>query len=621
MLSTKCPRNILRYGLVNSQRLSQLGYNFSTWPHCQQARQSALNQSRSKPTISSIPDTLSKNPEKFIHLTSVDQFLNKDSVNWDRVSIAFQTYYQRKDHKSGFRLANRIVDMNLIPPPNVVGFMLRLLADQDMRLSALSILQIFETSVQSRVFLSDLSINTLIWSMRQCHDPFARAAFLQLFKVYFEYATPKQQLGYAVQNSFLHSLVESGELEEARALYDEIIDRALKEPDAATQTTLLENFPWNSLFESAVSKWSEASFGLTILKHMDQLNLSVPSHFWHLLLESSIAHRDNEILDYVWKKAYQTGKITLADSSLRSVFQLFIEESGSSVPLEALQKLALQDPSGLATNRDLSKLIDIYLTSPTFQVNKPVTLQSILQSVQRIHDYMPKSDLRDLDQTCEVLWNLIQEQKVRPEDLVGAVVEAGRNGESPESLTFVMNFVLRACNQTQAASMCFYLYRSLIQKGAIPDTLTFEYLAFAALCLGNSKKLGYLIYQECEVRGSKPSRRMIELLIRGSLKGSDFTSTLFYISRLQNPRIELSQHLMQHLTRSFASKKDSRLQELLSNPLAVKGQYADFPSDSTLERSASPGSSENLRYSFYFDKGNSYRFVHGWPLKDLARAK
>lgn len=610
----------MRYGLFKVQRLSKLGCNISTWPHCQQARQSALNLNRSKPTTSAIPDTLSRNPEKFIHLISVDQFLNKDTVNWDRVSIAFQTYYQRRDHKSGFRLANRIVDMNLIPPPKVLGFILRLLADQDMRLSAFPILQIFETSVHSQVHLNDLSINTLIWAMRQCHDPFARAAFLQLFQEYFEYATPKQQLGYAVQNSFLHSLVESGELEEVRALYSQIIDRALSETDAATQSTLLENFSWSSLFESAVSKWSEVGFGLTILKHMDELNLSVPSHFWYLLLESSIGHRDIQSLEYVWKKAYQTGSVTLPDSSLRSVLQLFIEESGSSVPSDALQKLALQDPGGFATNRDLSKLIDIYLTSPTFQATKSLTLQTILQSVQRLHDYMPTTDLRDLDQTCELLWNLIQEQKIRPEDLVGAVVEAGQNGESLERSTFVMNFVLRTCNQTQAASMCFYLYRSLIQKGVIPDSLTFEYLAFAALCLGNSKKLGYLIYQECEVRGSKASRRMIELLVRGSLKGSDFTSTLFYISRLQNPRIELSQHLMQHLTRSFANKKDPRLQELLSNPLAVKGQYADFPSDSALEKSASPGSNENLRYSFYYDKGNAYRFVHGWPTKDLVRA-
>lgn len=616
-------RHVPNVSRKNFQVKSALISGFSALAAVQLAHKSTFTlQAPTLSAFSSIPDTISPNSEKFVHLTSVDQILNKDSVNWDRVSTAFQTYYQRKDEKSSFRLLNRIYEMGLIPPANILGLILRLLSQQDVRLSTSSILTVFENVVEKKALLSDIAVNSLIWSMRKCNDPFARAAFYNLFQVYFAYSPTKGPVFHEVYASFLHSLVESGELEEAKRVFEQSLHVIFK-ADVTEQTMMLEGFPWNNIFEIFVSKWNEVQFGITVIESMERLNLIIPHHFWHILLESSISTRHVEGSEFVWKKAVQTSKIFPSDSALSSMLQLYVEPAGNSIPYEALQKLSLQDPYGAVSISETPHFTEIMLTSPTFLHNSSITLQSLLNSICTLNQYMSGVDVRDLDLVCELFWNLVLEHHITPEQITTTLMEVVKtqnstsNKDIQTTSSALMNFVLRACNQNQAASTCLHFYRSLVQQGAIPDSTTFESISFAALCLGNSKKLGYLIYQECQAYNVKPTGRMIELLLRGSLKGTDYSSTLYYISRMNNPRDELPQHLIQHLTRSFNNTKDNRLHELLSNALAVKGKYLDFPSDRLLEKSASPGVRDVLRYSFFYDKGNCYRFVHGWPIEQL----
>lgn len=596
------------YGLKNllSTKGPSITYRFSS-------RSPLQLRKASNAATTAIPDTLPKNADKFVYLTSVDKLVNKNFANWDRVSIAFQTYYQRRDAKSSFRLANRIIEMNLSPPPKVLGLILRHLSEQDLRLASSAILTIFETVVEQNSRLSSLALTSLIWSMRRSNDAFVRTAFFQLFQKYFEYEPPKRDLTISVKAAYLHSLVESGELEESKRVFEEFIAS-----DVSAEQ--LREFPWKVLFESFVSKWSEAELGIAIIQSMENLNVHVPPHFWHALLESCISNRHDEGLDFLWKRGVQTGKITPSTASLRSVFELFIESKGNDITADALQKLSLQDGSSAVLDSEIPMLLDVLLTSPTTMSPKNINLEFLFRSIQALHAYAPSIDVRDLDVPCKTLWNLIHDQNIRSEQVIAAIIDTSRtNGNpNPKLLTFLTNFVLRSFNQHQAASTCIHFYRSLIQQGAIPDACTFESLAFAALCLGNSKKLGYLIYEECKSYKVEPSRRMIELLVRGSLKGTDYTSALYYVSKLDAPRKQLSSTLLQHLIRSFSNAKDNRLEELLSNRLATRGNYVDFPPDSILEKSATAGSQTALRYSFRYDKGNCYRFVHGWPSDQLS---
>lgn len=597
--------------------------SFSTTSESRQPQKipSRLKSNSSK--ASTIPDTIPKDSTKIIYLTSVDKILNKDSVNWDRVSMAFQTYYQKRDAKSSFRLANRIAEMKLVPPANVLGLILRFSTEQDVRFSGSVALAIFENVVKNKSRLNDLGLQSLIRSLRNCVDPFVRESFYELFQSYFAYSHPKLQVIQSVDISLLHSLVESGELEGAKQVFERFVANRFNGKGATDFYEELEEFPWNTLFKTFVSKWGEVEFGMKIVKCMDQMGQNVPSRFWHLLLECAISFRHPEGVEFVWKNAIQNGKISPSDSSLTSIMNLFIELRGSSIPSEALQKLSQINSTRSVSDNGLSLLIDLLLTSPSYLHNKSLSLGSFFKSIQILHECTPTVDIRDLEVGCEVLWNLIHFQGIQFEKVMNAMSKVGEasisQSETPQQfLTFSMNLVLRACNQSNAASTCLHFYRNFIEQGVIPNRDTFEAICFAALCLGNSKKLGYLIYQECLAFGVKPSQRMVELLIRGSMKGTDFSSSLFYVSRLQNPPEELPQYLMQHLTRSFANFKDNRLQELITNPVAVKGKYLDFPSDSLLEKSAAPTSQGITRYSFFYDKGNCYRFVNGWPADQLS---
>jgi hypothetical protein len=562
-----------------------------------------------------VPDTLGKRDQKDLHLISIDKAFDKEIVNWDKVGIAFDRYAAQRDHASGLLLATRIAESKLPPPPKIAGSILRLLSDQDQRLVAPVVLRMFEDIVERRIYLSDSALDSLIWILRSTVDPFARTAYYELFQDYFEYAKKKQKHFLRVDISYMHSLLENGEFEEARTVFTRLVAALAAEKDANIQASALKVLPIENMFQTFVAKWDDVDFGCIIIDAMITLDIDIGSKYWSVLLEAGLKARNEEAINYVWRQAVQPGKFSPSIYSLKTIVDLF-SDSLSSTAAEALQRLSLQDPTGPASKSDVANVFHLHLNA--VQRSSPVTAELYFKGLQSLLDYLPSVELQDLAATHDILHKIIV---TTPADqLVDTIISVNNENSDHASeqrfLTLAMNLVLYTTSAHSNASDCLNFYRSFINAEVKPSSSTFEFLALAAFRLKNAKKLSYIIFRECTGYGFTPTAITLMYLIRASLPGRELETTLFYVSQITGkPETVLPGYFVSHLRRTFEQAGDGRLMALLRAPEALRSTYQDFPSDRVLSRSVARGKD---KYSYLYDVGNCHRFEHGWDANQLS---
>lgn len=576
---------------------------------------SAWSASLRKTRKIDVPNTLGKHDQKDLHLVSIDKAFGKDVVNWDKVGIAFDRYAAQRDHASGLLLATRIAESKLPPPPKITGSILRILSDQDQRLIAPVVLRMFEDIVERQIYLSDSALDSLIWILRSTVDPFARTAYYELFQDYFKYAKKKQKHFLRVEISYMHSLLENGEFEEARTVFTRLVAALAAEKDANIQESALKVLPIENMFQTFVAKWNDVEFGCVIIDAMVTLDIDIGAKYWSALLEAGLKARNEETIKYVWHQAVQPGKFSPSIYSLKAIVDLF-SDSSSSVAAEALQRLSLQDPTGVASNSDVVNVFHLHLNAA--QRSSPVTAEVYFKGLQALLDYLPSAELQDLAATHDILHKTIVATPA--EQLVDTIMAVSNENSDHASeqrfLTTAMNLVLYSTSAHGHASDCLNFYRSFVNKKVKPSASTFEFLALAAFRLKNSKKLSYMIFRECTGYGFTPIAITLMYLIRASLPGRELETTLFYVSQITGkPETVLPGYFVSHLRRTFEQAGDGRLMALLRAPEALRSTYQDFPKDRVLSRSVARGKD---KYSFLYDVGNCHRFEHGWDASQLS---
>lgn len=562
-----------------------------------------------------VPDTLGKYDQKNLHLVSIDQDFDKDVVNWTKIGVAFDRFAAQRDHVNGLLLATRIAESKLPPPPKVTGSILRILSDQDQRLVTPVVLRIFEDIVERNIYLSDSALDSLIWILRSTVDPFARTVYYELFQKYFEYAKKKQKHFLRVDISYMHSLLETGEFEEARMAFSRVVSDLAAETDANIQACALKVLPIENIFQTFVAKWNDVEFGCTIIDSMVTLDMDVGAKYWSTLLEASLKTRNEEAVNYVWHQAVQPGKFLPSNYSLKTIVDLF-SDSPNSIASGALQRLSLQDPTASASKSDVANVFQLHLSAA--QRNAPVTADLFFKDLNSLLDYLPSVEMQDLAATHKILHNIVS--TTAADQLVETILSVSEKNSGYAStqrfLTLAMNLVLHATSTHSNASDCLNFYRMLVNADVKPNSVTFEFLALAAFRLKNSKKLSYMIFRESTSYGFTPTKATLMYLIRASLPGRELETTLFYVSQISGqPKMVLPVYFVNHLRRVFEQANDGRLTALLRAPEALRSTYQDFPSDKVLSRSVTRGKD---KYSYLYDIGNCHRFENGWDASQLS---
>lgn len=563
-----------------------------------------------------IPNVLPKKNTKFVYLTSYNSIIGKDVPNWEYVTSELRRYYQKEDTKRAFKLANRIVNRGLSPPPKVVELILAHLARLDYNISSEVMLTIFENAIEAGEVLSPQALSTLIWMLRRTKNAFVRAASIELFERYMEGKPNMEKLTLSVQLAYLHSVAEAADVEETWRVWKKVqVDQLSPE--------LLKQVPWTTITDLFMQKnrqHGQTHFSVEIIRAMNDAGVIVPPRTWHSLLEHCINTRHVDGAEFVWYSAIQPNKIQPTVAALRSLVDLFSDADGSNLAWDVLQKLTFYDPNSAVAECDFPVALDAFLTTPHATISGGFDLLRLFKSLQLFAQNFPSVEVRDLRGAGRVFWNLVLAQELTPLEVATTLVESNRAyfDSSPELLTLVMNFLLQTCNDNFAVPVTVDLYFELLSQGIVPNQTTFELLAYTSMLSKGSKLFGNVIYQECQTRGLPVSDAMYAYLLRGTLRGRDFSSALYYVSRLDSPQKQLSSSLLDHIQRSFDRVHDGRLRELLASPEVERAKYTEFTPANVLAKSSSKKTAGWLAYDYSLDRTMCRRIFGQRPLPNLS---
>lgn len=574
-----------------------------------------------KPRDVQIPNVLPRHAQKPVYLISVDKFFNNDIVNWDQIAMEFQKYNAQRNFTNSLLLLNRISESKLTPPPKIVGLIFSFLANHDVKLIYPVILNLFESVIEAKVDLTNVASNSLLIALGKTTDEFGRRAFYELFQQYISYCRSKNRIRLQVEVAYLRSLIEASGLEETQIQFQLVCNMLDEETNMQAKKNALKMVPWTQLLNMFQTRWNELWSTIEVVQKMQQYDIFVPPLFWNVLLQGCIDNRDDSGLDFVWSSAVKKNLFTPTNAALAEVVNLFVDSNSdhNRIPFEAMEALALQDPTSQQTKIRVLHLLELYVLQST-NVER-LTIDSFFKILGQAWQMDRSFQIKDISAIIPTVWKF--SQSVKASEFVERVLDSCISFDPAEKSifeTFAMNLVLKSCCESRASVNTLNLYRRFIDAGVIPNAQTFEIIALAALKLKHAKKLGYLIYLESGRYNVEMTPLTYSYLLRSSLVGSEMSSTLFYVAILIERGasfldLAMPSYLYQHAIRVFDECHDQRFTDLVKRPDIHQNDYLEFPSDRTLRR----GDNGSRSYIFTMDMSNCSRFLEGFSESDLRR--
>lgn len=413
------------------------------------------------------------------------------------------------------------------------------------------------------------------------------------------------------------------------------------------------------------------------------------------LFESAVETNNTEFIEYIWEQFIILQDINPSDYELFKILHNNNYNKLGGVVADVFRKLSLTETAQKLSGMDVASILSSFTSSPkfisyvkklkkantepSFELNKP-SLEALSlrkeedNEILNIKPLIEKKENKSASPEIVILYSLVQFcWRFFPEMsyklLDPAFLNVWRIHDNPKTFltefmympldedtpyafafidkedtkmvesfkTFFMNCLIRSIERCWGPSGALNAYRLMTTEGYKPDIATFEELAVSGFILKHCKKLGYLIHNECtQTYNITPSKRMYDLLLRGAMKGSDYSSVLYYIAHLDKlskespsehppPLIFLGKRLVKYLSDCFASIDDRRFENLILRRKGIDEKeyqsYLTFPSEAALRASGKGKVAFSNSYNFTKDMDYSHYFVNGWPLDALPKKK
>lgn len=557
--------------------------------------------------------SINQNNELDVYLISPDSVTGEKIPDWNAITNTMKKHAIKKDTKNTLRLASRIEELKLNPPISVIECIIMSLCQVEILLTAPVILRLLEQILSKKLEISQETVNSLIWTTRSCTEPLIRYAINDLIRQYLKQADGIQESQKTnnislLYGCFLNSLLMHGEIEYALSVYQEALNKG-------HSTTY---FPVNNLLSSLIEKekGGDVSYGIA-REIMKTSQNTIKPEIWTRLFDLSVHNRQSHETSLLWQDAVVPGLVTPSNENMTQILQNFSIHDIGSIYGDIFRKSSLEGASQPLSAPDIASFLNAAATSLKITESTDPA-NSFIQITEFCYMFWPELRYKLLDPAISSLWKSTKDCR----QFYIPFVEYTPSGlgllEETKFRTFLFNLILRAHRNHWSPSSVFFVYRLLIKEGhVVPDVSTFEELLATALSLKNSKKLGKLIYDECLLFGIKPSIRMYQLLLRGSIRGSSYISALYYISKIDSPNTNLPKHLRQFLIKSFENAGDKRLRELLNSHQYLKSKYKEFPADKILSMSSRGTIDGTPFYNFRQDLFFSKNFKDGWDFEAI----